>query len=69
MLVVTLLERLSEAETGAASMNCQFCAYRTPVVGREDWRGAPSGNLHSAHPHRHGQTPHRGRCERLLINL
>jgi sirohydrochlorin cobaltochelatase len=69
MLIETFLERLSETENGAASMNCQFCAYRTPVVGREDWRGAPSGNLHSAHPHPHDHAQHRCRCERLFINF
>ena len=69
LLVETFVERLAEAETGAASMNCQFCAYRTAIVGREEWRGVPPGGLHSAHPHPHGQTPHRCRCEPVLINL
>ena len=41
LVVATFLERLTEAEKGDAHMNCQFCPYRTSIVGREDWRGAP----------------------------
>ncbi len=41
LVVATFLERLAEAERGEARMNCQFCPYRTPIVGREDWQGAP----------------------------
>ncbi|MCC6134749.1 MAG: sirohydrochlorin chelatase [Candidatus Contendobacter sp.] len=41
LIVETFLERLAEAERGEARMNCQFCAYRTPIVGRENWQGAP----------------------------
>ena len=41
LIVETFLERLAEAERGEARMNCQFCPYRTSIVGREDWRGAP----------------------------
>lgn len=41
LVVATFLERLAEAECGEARMNCQFCPYRTPIVGREDWQGAP----------------------------
>lgn len=41
LIVATFLERLAEADRGEAYMNCQFCAYRTPIVGREDWQGAP----------------------------
>ena len=41
LVVATFLERLAEAEAGEARMNCQFCPYRTSIVGREDWRGAP----------------------------
>jgi len=41
LIVATFVERLAEAERGAAHMNCQFCPYRTPIVGREDWQGAP----------------------------
>lgn len=51
LVVATFLERLAEAEGGAACMNCQFCAYRTPVVGREDWRNAPQ--VEHGHPHDH----------------
>ena len=40
-VVATFLERLAEAERGEARMNCQFCPYRTSIVGREDWQGAP----------------------------
>ena len=39
LIVAAFLERLAEAERGEAQMNCQFCAYRTPIVGREDWQG------------------------------
>ena len=39
LVVATFLERLIEAEHGEARMNCQFCAYRTPIVGREPWVG------------------------------
>jgi len=39
LVVATFLERLIEAEHGEARMNCQFCAYRTPMVGREAWVG------------------------------
>ena len=39
LIVSAFLERLAEAERGEAQMNCQFCAYRTPIVGREDWQG------------------------------
>lgn len=41
LVVATFLERLAEAERGEARMNCQFCPYRTSIVGREDWQGAP----------------------------
>ena len=47
LVVATFLERLHEAEHNEAHMNCQFCPYRTPIVGREDWRGAPQ----AAHDH------------------
>ncbi|MFZ1326548.1 MAG: sirohydrochlorin chelatase [Candidatus Contendobacter sp.] len=54
LLIETFLERLSEAETGAASMNCQFCAYRALVVGREDWQGVPQMAHHEDdHNHRY----------------
>ncbi len=54
-VVATLVERLREAEYGQARMNCQFCPYRGPVVGREDWQGAPQvGHDHPHdHPHSH----------------
>ena len=74
LLVKTFLERLTEAEAGEARMNCQFCPYRTPIVGRESWQGAPqTGHLHEVghdrdpdcahhcpHPHHHPHhsTPH-----------
>ncbi|KAB2936331.1 MAG: sirohydrochlorin chelatase [Candidatus Contendobacter sp.] len=52
LVVKTFLERLAEAEAGEARMNCQFCPYRTPIVGREDWRGAPqTGHEHDHHDH------------------
>lgn len=50
LIVTTFLERLAEAEQGEARMNCQFCPYRTPIVGREDWQGAPQ----TGHDHDHG---------------
>ena len=39
LVVATFLERLIEAEHGEAQMNCRFCAYRTPMIGREAWVG------------------------------
>ncbi len=54
LVVATFLERLAEAERGEARMNCQFCPYRTPIVGREDWQGAPqTGHHHDGHDHGH----------------
>lgn len=53
LLIETFLERLSETETGAASMNCQFCAYRTSIVGREDWQGVPQIAHHHEDDHNH----------------
>ncbi len=53
LLIETFLERLSEAEKGAASMNCQFCAYRTSIVGREDWQSMPSIAHHHEDDHHH----------------
>ncbi|MFO1422718.1 MAG: sirohydrochlorin chelatase [Candidatus Competibacteraceae bacterium] len=54
LVVKTFLERLIEAEAGEAHMNCQFCPYRTPIVGREAWRGAPqTGHHHDDHDHDH----------------
>ena len=41
LVTAAFLERLHEAEHGEARMNCQFCPYRTPIVGREGWQGAP----------------------------
>jgi len=63
LLIETFLERLTEAENGGAHMNCQFCPYRTPIVGREDWQGAPQtghdhGHDHDHHHHHHHSTPH-----------
>ena len=49
LVVATFVERLAEAEAGAAQMNCQFCPYRTPIVGREDWQGAAQ----LGHDHEH----------------
>ncbi|MDQ5908379.1 MAG: hypothetical protein QG599_470 [Pseudomonadota bacterium] len=46
LVVATFLERLTEAEDGAAQMNCQFCAYRTPMIGREDWQGVQQTTDH-----------------------
>ncbi|MDS4043018.1 MAG: sirohydrochlorin chelatase [Candidatus Competibacter sp.] len=55
LVVATFLERLAEAERGEARMNCQFCPYRAPIVGREDWQGAPqTGHHHDDHDHDHG---------------
>jgi sirohydrochlorin cobaltochelatase len=53
LLVETFLERLTEAEAGETHMNCQFCPYRTPIIGREDWRGAPQTGHHHDHDHGH----------------
>lgn len=55
LVVETFLERLADAESGTAQMNCQFCAYRTVVIGREDWLGAAQmGHDHDEHHHDHG---------------
>jgi sirohydrochlorin cobaltochelatase len=54
LVAATFLERLTEAERGEARMNCQFCSYRVPIVGREDWRGAPqTAHHHDDHGHDH----------------
>ncbi len=54
LVVATFLERLTEAEQGQAYMNCQFCAYRTSVVGRERWQQAPqTEHDHDHHGHHH----------------
>ena len=58
LLIETFLERLAEAEAGAAWMNCQFCAYRAPVVGREDWQGVPQTADDHDHDHDHDHAPH-----------
>ncbi len=55
LLVETFLERLTEAEHGEAHMNCQFCPYRTSIVGREDWQGVPQTGHHHDHDHDHGR--------------
>ena len=56
LVVATFLERLTEVEHGDAHMNCQFCPYRTPIVGREDWRGTPqTGHGHDHDDHDHGR--------------
>ena len=54
LVVETFLERLTEAENGAARMNCQVCSYRTLIIGREDWQGAPQ----TAHEHDHDDHEH-----------
>ncbi len=54
LVVATFLERLAEAEAGEARMNCQFCPYRTPIVGREEWQGAPQTGHDHGHGHGHG---------------
>jgi len=51
LVVETFLERLHQAEQGVARMNCQFCSYRSSIVGREDWQGAPQ--IGHDHPHDH----------------
>ena len=52
LVMATFMERLAEAEAGEARMNCQFCPYRTPIVGREDWQGMPqTGHDHDGHDH------------------
>lgn len=54
LLVETFLERLAEAEAGEARMNCLFCSYRTPIVGRENWQGVPQTAHDHHHDHHHG---------------
>lgn len=54
LVATTFLERLAEAERGEARMNCQFCPYRAPIVGREDWQGTPrTAHEHDDHHHGH----------------
>ena len=61
LLVQTFLERLLEAEAGKGHMNCQFCPYRTPIVGREHWQGAPqTGHAHDPGHHDPGHGPDHG---------
>lgn len=54
LVTATFLERLTEVEHGDAHMNCQFCPYRTPIVGREDWWGAPQTGHDHHDDHHHG---------------
>jgi cobalt/nickel transport system ATP-binding protein len=50
-LAALVLERYVEAAGGRASMNCDCCAYRTPLPGHEARVGrAPAGHDHS-HAH------------------
>ncbi|HUH07588.1 MAG TPA: sirohydrochlorin chelatase [Egibacteraceae bacterium] len=37
-----VLDRYREAIEGDIRMNCDLCAYRVPLPGREDWVAAPS---------------------------
>jgi sirohydrochlorin cobaltochelatase len=71
LVMETFVERVAEIPAGAATMNCQGCKYRAPVLGFEDAVGRPqashhhhvegigAGNGHdpSAHAHRPGH-PH-----------
>jgi sirohydrochlorin cobaltochelatase len=66
-IIDAFLDRIAEADAGAAAMNCQFCKYRTRVVGFEEAVGAPqqghhhhvrgTGVEHHHHDHGHAQ-PH-----------
>jgi sirohydrochlorin cobaltochelatase len=47
LVVETFLERIGEADAGDPKMNCQFCKYRTQVVGYEKDVGA----VQAAHHH------------------
>jgi sirohydrochlorin cobaltochelatase len=47
LVVETFLDRIGEADTGDPKMNCQFCKYRTQVVGYEQDLGA----VQAAHHH------------------
>ena len=42
LVAEAVLERYTEAITGDARMNCDLCAYRIPLPGREDRVAAPS---------------------------
>jgi sirohydrochlorin cobaltochelatase len=69
-VIDALLERIAEADAGAAAMNCQFCKYRTRIVGYEEAIGAPQQGHHHhvrgagvghqhAHHHRGAASDHR----------
>jgi cobalt/nickel transport system ATP-binding protein len=47
-----VLERFDEARRGDARMNCDACAYRTPLPGYEDRVGRPLA-VHAHHDHHH----------------
>ena len=42
LVAEAVLDRYTEAITGDARMNCDLCAYRVPLPGREDRVAAPS---------------------------
>jgi sirohydrochlorin cobaltochelatase len=46
LVIDALLDRVAEAASGDAKMNCQFCKYRTRIIGYEDAVGAPQAGHH-----------------------
>jgi sirohydrochlorin cobaltochelatase len=45
-VIDAFLDRIAEADAGEPKMNCQFCKYRTRIVGYEDAAGAPQQGHH-----------------------
>jgi sirohydrochlorin cobaltochelatase len=45
-VIDAFLDRITEADAGEAAMNCQFCKYRTRIVGHEEAVGAPQRGHH-----------------------
>ncbi|HWB72620.1 MAG TPA: sirohydrochlorin chelatase [Egibacteraceae bacterium] len=43
LVAEVVLDRCREVVGGDPRMNCDLCAYRVPLPGRERWVGAPSG--------------------------
>ncbi|HTV87497.1 MAG TPA: sirohydrochlorin chelatase [Stellaceae bacterium] len=70
-VIDALFDRIGEIDAGDAAMNCQFCKYRTQIVGYEHAVGMPQQGHHHharathggdhrshdhAHPHDHDRT-------------
>jgi sirohydrochlorin cobaltochelatase len=65
-VVDTFCERVQEFESGDPAMNCQFCKYRTRIIGYENDVGAPQAAHHhhvrgiggGSHAHSHNHIHH-----------